>query len=268
VDIVAIHGLGGDLRDTWTHKNGTLWLRDLLPQSMPGARIYTYGYPSGIFLNRSVAKIRDFSAHFLASLRSEMLDNSASRPIIYVCHSLGGIVFKKAMIDACDDYREIWMRSKGVVFLGTPHRGSATATPAELFGNIFNVAWHASGAALFTRGVSTDLLKALKQNSSELLDIAKSFKARSSSLSIATFYEKAITEPLGSSSAVIGVAHERSSPLFADHREICRFESEKSGNYKHVLASLQQIAEESMKEMNEAASSIGTNLCTYKQSKV
>ncbi|EKG10098.1 hypothetical protein MPH_12697 [Macrophomina phaseolina MS6] len=190
---------------------------------------------------------------------------SASRPIIYVCHSLGGIVFKKAMIDACDDYREIWMRSKGVVFLGTPHRGSATATPAELFGNIFNVAWHASGAALFTRGVSTDLLKALKQNSSELLDIAKSFKARSSSLSIATFYEKAITEPLGSvvvdeSSAVIGVAHERSSPLFADHREICRFESEKSGNYKHVLASLQQIAEESMKEMNEAASSIGTNL--------
>ncbi|KAF2816084.1 uncharacterized protein BDZ99DRAFT_128242 [Mytilinidion resinicola] len=100
VDIVAIHGLGGDLRNTWTHKNGTLWLRDLLPQSIPGARIYTYGYPSKVFLNRSVAGIRDFSTHLLNALSLETRDNtkaSGPRPIIYVCHSLGGVVFKQAM---------------------------------------------------------------------------------------------------------------------------------------------------------------------------
>lgn len=84
VDLVAIHGLGGDLRDTWTHKNGTLWLRDLLPKSMPGARVYTYGYPSKVFLNRSVAGIREFSTYLLDALNLEMRDSVSS-----TCSSLG-----------------------------------------------------------------------------------------------------------------------------------------------------------------------------------
>ncbi|EKG09964.1 hypothetical protein MPH_12926 [Macrophomina phaseolina MS6] len=266
IDIVAIHGLGGDLRETWTHKNGTLWLRDLLPRSMPGARIYTYGYPSKIFFNRSVAGIRDFATHLLDALSFEMRKiESTSRPIVYICHSLGGVVFKQAMNKAYDRYPEIWMRSKGVVFLGTPHRGSATADPAKVFGNILNVAWHASGGGLFRRGVKTNLLRALSQNSSELMGIADDFTQRASSLSIATFYEQSVTEPLGSvvveqSSAVIGVTHERASPLWADHREICRFESEHSDNYKHVLVGLQIVAEDALNQLKDTASSTGTTV--------
>ncbi|KAF1924628.1 uncharacterized protein M421DRAFT_36145, partial [Didymella exigua CBS 183.55] len=44
VDIVAIHGLNGDAYTTWQHENGTLWLRDLLPNDLPGSRVFTYGY--------------------------------------------------------------------------------------------------------------------------------------------------------------------------------------------------------------------------------
>src|SRR5277367_3733735 len=40
VDIVAVHGLGGDAYKTWTHENGKLWLRDFLPDQLPGARIF------------------------------------------------------------------------------------------------------------------------------------------------------------------------------------------------------------------------------------
>lgn len=107
------------------------------------------------------------------------------------------------MNKAYDRYPEIWMRSKGVVFLGTPHRGSATADPAKVFGNILNVAWHASGGGIFRRGVKTNLLRALSQNSSELMGIADDFTQRASSLSIATFYEQSVTEPLGSVVCVI-----------------------------------------------------------------
>ncbi|KAF2454898.1 hypothetical protein BDY21DRAFT_325395 [Lineolata rhizophorae] len=268
IDIVAIHGLGGDLRNTWRHKNGTLWLQDLLPSAMPGARIYTYGYPSKIFLNRSVAGVRDFAIHLLNALRSESRSDanlSASRPIVYICHSLGGIVFKQAMNMAYERYPEIWMRSKGVVFFGTPHRSSAAAAPAKLFGDIFNAAWYASGGRLFRGGVKTDLLRTLSLNSSELIGIGDSFTQRANSFSIVTFYEQYVTKPLGSvvvdqSSAVLGVSHEKSSPLWADHRDICRFESEESDNYKHVLASLQEIAEESLKEVGGTASSTGTGL--------
>lgn len=99
---------------------------------------------------------------------------------------------------AYERYPEIWKRSKGVVFLGTPHRGSATAAPAKVFGDIFNVVWHASGGGLFRRGIKTDLLRALGQNSSELMGIAEDFRLRANSLSITTFYEQFVTEPLGS----------------------------------------------------------------------
>lgn len=49
VDIVAIHGITGDAHETWTHANGKLWLRDFVPQNLPGARVFTFGYPADVF---------------------------------------------------------------------------------------------------------------------------------------------------------------------------------------------------------------------------
>lgn len=68
VDIAAIHGLDGDIRSTWTYKNGTFWLQELLPGSMPGARIFSYGYPSETFFSRLVAGIRDFAVYLLNAI--------------------------------------------------------------------------------------------------------------------------------------------------------------------------------------------------------
>lgn len=42
--IVAIHGLNGNRKKTWTANNGTHWLRDLLPHDIPNARIFCWGY--------------------------------------------------------------------------------------------------------------------------------------------------------------------------------------------------------------------------------
>ncbi|KAI3120199.1 hypothetical protein CBS147326_9599 [Penicillium roqueforti] len=45
VDIVAVHGLGKNSLETWTHhETGTLWLRDLLPRSIHNARVLTFDY--------------------------------------------------------------------------------------------------------------------------------------------------------------------------------------------------------------------------------
>ena len=65
-------------------------------------------------------------------------------------------------------------------------------------------------------------------------------------------------------SALVGVGHERRSPLWADHREICRFENEDSDNYRHVSASLQRMAEDSLNEVRAPPSSVLTGRCTLK----
>jgi ankyrin repeat domain-containing protein 50 len=68
VDIVALHGINGDAYNTWTHRNGKLWLRDFLAQQLPGARIFTFGYPSEVALNLATGRLGDYARSLLEEL--------------------------------------------------------------------------------------------------------------------------------------------------------------------------------------------------------
>jgi hypothetical protein len=68
VDIVALHGINGDAYDTWTHRNGKLWLRDFLAQQLPGARIFTFGYPSEVAFTLATGRLGDFARSLLEEL--------------------------------------------------------------------------------------------------------------------------------------------------------------------------------------------------------
>lgn len=93
VDIVAIHGLNGNAYTTWKHDNGVLWLRDLLPDAFAGSRVFTYGYSSKVFQSDSAADLRSFSRNLLNLLNAKSVGQQ--QPIIFICHSLGGIVCKQ-----------------------------------------------------------------------------------------------------------------------------------------------------------------------------
>lgn len=67
LDVVAIHGLNGNAYTTWTNKHNKLWLQDLLPASLPGARVYTFGYDSKIF-SQSNSDIGDYARRLLSEL--------------------------------------------------------------------------------------------------------------------------------------------------------------------------------------------------------
>lgn len=69
VNIIAVHGLSGDAYSTWTHPNGTLWLKDLLPDFLPGCRVYTYGYPSQVVFSRSYADVSVYARRLLDLIR-------------------------------------------------------------------------------------------------------------------------------------------------------------------------------------------------------
>ena len=98
--IVAVHGLGGDWEQTWTDENGKLWLRDFLPFHLPyQARVFSYGYDSSTAFSRSVADIEVEAAMLLDRLQGKRRTKTEqSRPVVFIAHSLGGILVKKVSV--------------------------------------------------------------------------------------------------------------------------------------------------------------------------
>jgi hypothetical protein len=99
---------------TWTHKTSRiLWLRDLLPKALPNVRIMTFGYNARFKNFTAQQDLRSIASKLLTELvdlrsSDEVFTESGyyhgneltcgkekSRPIVFVCHSLGGIVAKK-----------------------------------------------------------------------------------------------------------------------------------------------------------------------------
>lgn len=154
------------------------------------------------------------------------------QPIIFVAHSMGGLVVKKAYVLAKHDsqYAQIMSRIHGIMFLATPHRG---AHYAKILNNILSTA--PLGAP--PKGYVEDL----NIHSRSLQDINEQFRTSCSDLSLVSFFETlktsfGITKSLivEKESAILGYPQETSNPLNADHHTICKFKSREGGNYISV----------------------------------
>lgn len=143
VDIVLVHGLNGDPRKTWTARNGTFWPTDLLPKALKGAQanVLVYGYNADVYCGKNDNSASDNFIHqhaqtLVASLTLyRKSEGTFNNPIIWVCHSLGGILVKRALLYSNDlraahheDYRSLFVSTYGIMFLGTPHTGSDAAS--------------------------------------------------------------------------------------------------------------------------------------------
>ncbi|QPC72754.1 hypothetical protein HYE68_003506 [Fusarium pseudograminearum] len=243
VDIVAIHGLNGNAISTWRHQpDGTVWLRDLLPDFLPGCRVYTYGYPSKIW-SQSSERIQEYALNLLVALRDVREDLNAEETEIDLFQAL------VAAHENDDLYGELLKFIRGVVFLATPHRGSGTANLASICGSIVN---SFASAGLGPRAVRTDLLKTLIYDSDALQDLTMSARNRLGNIHVVSFYETLPLSmgPLSSSlvvspaSAVLGIPYEEVIPMPEDHRTICRFPGE-TESYLKVARALRRIATKS-----------------------
>ena len=88
VDIIAVHGLNGSAHGTWTnHANGKFWLKDALPDYVPGSRVYTFGYASKVRSNPSLASLPDFARALLDAIRNirEQPKDVRVLHLLYLC---------------------------------------------------------------------------------------------------------------------------------------------------------------------------------------
>ncbi|KIM82088.1 hypothetical protein PILCRDRAFT_484446 [Piloderma croceum F 1598] len=95
--IVAVHGLDGEPNKTWTDpKTKAFWIKDFLPQDVPDARILNFGYNASAAFGNTTAEVIDHAKDLLSSLldkREEEMERR--RPLIFIAHSLGGIIVKQ-----------------------------------------------------------------------------------------------------------------------------------------------------------------------------
>ncbi|KAK1252195.1 hypothetical protein MKX08_003382 [Trichoderma sp. CBMAI-0020] len=126
-DIIAVTGLAGHAFGSWKSKNMPhMWLRDFLPQSVVNARILTYGYDTKIYGSQSEESILELAKALLESIKTTRRKNIRNRPIIFIAHSLGGLVVKEALVQASvgsEEDQTIYRSCYALFLFGVPNRG-------------------------------------------------------------------------------------------------------------------------------------------------
>ncbi|EFY94038.2 hypothetical protein MAA_10501 [Metarhizium robertsii ARSEF 23] len=242
--VVAVHGLNGDPKNTWTNdKTHAFWLKDFLPRDVPNARVMTFGYNADAAFSNSTSDIIDHAKSLLSSLVDEREEKDEMlRPIVFVGHSLGGIVIKQALFQARIEqrYSSISKSTIGIIFLGTPHRGSEKAAYGKLLATL---------AATVMNRPPPRLLNALQTNSSELMRLTTDFRFQLPRYEVFSFYE---TKPVGKLSTLVVEKHsalleidgEEQIPVNLNHLDMCKFTDRDDEVYKKLFKRIRRLIKE------------------------
>ncbi|KAI9842016.1 MAG: hypothetical protein M1837_007512 [Sclerophora amabilis] len=246
LDIVAVHGLNGRWDKTWEHDNGKLWLRDFLPSQLRdaniNARIMSFGYNSTTAFSKAVTNIDTEAEALLDRLEGNReQEDEKRRPIIFISHSLGGLIAMIIAWENSDTYGDLLKSVRGSVFFGVPHCGADLAYWANLPAKLLKY-------GLFEYGVNNAYLDALKTNSPTWRDISKQFVKRAAPLKIRTFYE---TEKffnlliVDEDSSRLHLPNERAVGVASSHHmNMCQFDQPDSQRYEPVWKAVRKLAQE------------------------
>ncbi|MEU4762001.1 hypothetical protein AB0H12_02025 [Actinosynnema sp. NPDC023794] len=210
LDVVFLHGLGGNARTTWSA--GEAFWPGWLGADVPGVGVWSVGYdasPSG-WLGRAMP-IQDRAVNVLARLQNEGV---GERPLVFVTHSMGGLLAKQVLLHAegSPAYRSFAEAARGVVFLATPHTG------ADMAGYLKRL-----GLGLRLTAAVADL----EPNSAYLRDLNVRYRdwAHRSGARNLVFFEAHTTRGVrivDAGSADPGLVGAGPIPVDADHFAICK----------------------------------------------
>ncbi|UKZ80293.1 hypothetical protein TrVFT333_008050 [Trichoderma virens FT-333] len=129
-DIFAIHGLGSNPETAWAYQRNdsrVYWLRDFLPKArgLSDIRVVMVNHQTHWDSNTAYLGFHDHASELLEEIQNLHRANP-ERPIIFIAHSFGGILLKKALLLAKGRSEDVAAMTKGVMFLGVPHLGSSS----------------------------------------------------------------------------------------------------------------------------------------------
>jgi hypothetical protein len=141
VEFVFIHGL--QLSDannawwtTWARKGAKskCWPKTLLVQRFPKAQVFSLSYDASAIKPATSGKPDSYALgeKLLHSMKIAGI-GQRNRPVVFVCHSLGGLVAKQIVVTGYHHFRQdekvqnLLNNIRGFFFYATPHSGSKLA---------------------------------------------------------------------------------------------------------------------------------------------
>lgn len=243
VDLVFVHGLGGDARSTWQAKDQAQYFWPAwLGADFPKIGVWSLGYAASVSKWKEESMpLADRGYTVLEQLYSEGL---GERPLIFISHSLGGIVVKQFLRHAVSfgvkRWKAIATMTRGIAFIATPHSGA----------NLANFANFAS-AILRTNEQVAELERhhpRLRELHGWFLDFQLEHR-----VVCRTYCEKREVRPdvlglklptgllvVDETSAEPNIPGERAIPLDEDHISICKPSSRDANLYKSIKRFVQE----------------------------
>ena len=258
VDVVFIHGIQGSPFHTWRQGEGAdkalftnCWPKDWLPADYPNIRVICVQYESVFsdwFLSCPLENNKR-SVDNQAEVIKQKLEacGVGERPIIWVAHSLGGLIAKRmlSLSNVKTDASNFLTSTKGLVFYSVPHLGSPIATQ--------------TGRARFVLFPSKEVSE-VEQNSENLRKLHEEFSVLAKNFQIDCLdfgeskpykipyvkYRQLIVPPDSSN-----VGYGRFMLLDTNHQEVCKPVSKVDPRYWEVSAMIRKVLQENTKVQRE-----------------
>ncbi|EXJ79626.1 hypothetical protein A1O3_07905 [Capronia epimyces CBS 606.96] len=228
-----------------------MWPRDLLASAIANSRLVSFGWDARTH-SRDVLATTSLSQQGNNLLQELSIYRRSTqtirRPIIFVPHSLGGLILKSGLVNAnlaAADHnphlRDILTCTYGIIFMGTPHQGSAAVRRGGFLLSLSSIYFN----------TNQRFLKHLEAKSEWLENNMVQFTNISNKFQTIFCYEAFPVEKAGSkihvvtydSAVVSGQRGVETRQIMKNHITMTKFDDEHDNDYQAVLQMLKEMVQ-------------------------
>ena len=241
-DVVFLHGLDGNAFETWCHDPRRL--RDSWPYwlaaELENVGVWSLGYSAASSIHRGNA----LPLISMAQAAIDTLDlegNIGDRPLVFIVHSLGGLIIKQiinlGLTSPSNNGKRIADAFAGVAFIATPHDGSFVGSIADRLAVFYG---------------TTKIVEALRKNNEQTLYLKDWFAGHMANYKNIIIQVYRETEPfkgvmiVEKSSAHPGISHgEVFDVPGQNHATICKCRNRSDLVYGNIKRMIKRIVSRS-----------------------